>query len=987
MFPAGLANQQRHQLPDSETANQRSIPAADPIQGHGLYGSWARVPKLDPIYAQATTNHNEDSEKDIWEYKPLEKKRKGNELLPATKRRRISRKTSENDTTRSVKPDKTPRGRRVGGGRRSAAGRTDGSSGAEAQPSPSGMTATTDTRRRDSCEAEGCCPVCQMPFLVLVVQSQRWHVAECLDTSRDQCEECPDGVHCFSTIPNHYKKFNHTLLAHSRAKNNTAIPSLSQRTETRLKTSLSCLPGLINDEEENSSFSASQDSAPSLSALSSYSGSPHNNPTRTPPSKRTNGLLLLRSPKPDDFKKKKGWSSPAKRQKSLSSSQESTKEILSTPVKENITSPACGGLPKEEPSPEDDEAISYSPLSQLLADAEVNNEVNKVIFNNDASQNEDSIILFNETFSSDDELLAGIIDSTLEDRNMPVKALSSSSSQLVSVSSLAPTNQVAASTVAKIRADLSGEKETCGQSMNNINKASSQSAQSIVLERLRESLSSEGQCSGSLNAGSIQTEHAGPKMSPSPNSSVPGTKITLPKKGHKTSGQASGLRQTDIGVFFGLKPLKEKEAESGPKDLNVSSFPSEGEKTRNGRQRRDGQRKSKAGTTALMSQATDTVNNVSLGGQGEAGNVGARGWRRSRWNRANADDVTLPRCPFYKKIPGTKFVVDAFRYGEIEGISAYFLTHFHSDHYGGLTKSATFPIYCNRITGNLVKSKLRVAEQYVHILPMNTKVTVEGVGVILLDANHCPGAAMMLLFLPDGQTVLHTGDFRADPSMETYPELLSCRVQTLYLDTTYCSPEYTFPRQQEAITFAANAAFELVTLNPRTLVVCGSYSVGKEKVFLALAEVLGSKVCLSRDKYNTMCCLESEQVKERITTDWKGAQVHVLPMMQLTFKKLQDHLARFSSQYDQLVAFKPTGWTFSQRVESMEEIQPQTSGSVSIYGIPYSEHSSFLELKRFVQWMKPLKIIPTVNVGSWASRKAMEKYFRDWLVEGKAKVT
>lgn len=43
---------------------------------------------------------------------------------------------------------------------------------------------------------------------------------------------------------------------------------------------------------------------------------------------------------------------------------------------------------------------------------------------------------------------------------------------------------------------------------------------------------------------------------------------------------------------------------------------------------------------------------------------------------------------------------------------------------------------------------------------------------------------MLLFFLPDGQIVLHTGDFRADPSMETYPELLSCRVQTLYLDTT-----------------------------------------------------------------------------------------------------------------------------------------------------------------------------------------------------------
>lgn len=55
-------------------------------------------------------------------------------------------------------------------------------------------------------------------------------------------------------------------------------------------------------------------------------------------------------------------------------------------------------------------------------------------------------------------------------------------------------------------------------------------------------------------------------------------------------------------------------------------------------------------------------------------------------------------------------------------------------------------------------------------------------------------------------------------------------------------------------------------------------------------------------------------------------------------QKLQDYLARYSRQYDQLVAFKPTGWTFSQQVESLEDIQPHVSGNISIYGT----HLSFV---------------------------------------------
>jgi len=94
------------------------------------------------------------------------------------------------------------------------------------------------------------------------------------------------------------------------------------------------------------------------------------------------------------------------------------------------------------------------------------------------------------------------------------------------------------------------------------------------------------------------------------------------------------------------------------------------------------------------------------------------------------------------------------------------------DHLKGLSNQwVQGKIYCSYISKLLIVDRFPALKDFVIDLELDEEHWIyidaekkEGVSVVLMDANHCPGA-VMFLFKGRMGTVLHTGDFRYHEKM------------------------------------------------------------------------------------------------------------------------------------------------------------------------------------------------------------------------------
>ena len=325
--------------------------------------------------------------------------------------------------------------------------------------------------------------------------------------------------------------------------------------------------------------------------------------------------------------------------------------------------------------------------------------------------------------------------------------------------------------------------------------------------------------------------------------------------------------------------------------------------------------------------------------------------------------------PPWIRPPGTRFLVDGFAH-DLDGCEHWFLTHFHADHYQGLTKKFDRGVvYGTPTTIRLVKERLGVNARRLRPIRIGQRVDVDGVDVTFIDANHCPGAAMILFEFPNNPKaapVLHTGDFRFHEGMRDDPHLRKAaeRAPVLLLDTTYCSLDQDdFPTQKHALRAMTDALrSEAVFAGHRRLFLFGTYTIGKEKVFFEAAKALGQKVYVGKAKLAVLNAIElTKEEKSLITTNDAKTNLHVVPMGSTSFKKMASIMKYYKTRFDSVIAFKPTGWTFSAQSKTSRSTKRRQCGKLVQYGLPYSEHSSLNELRSFVRFINPRKIFPHVN--------------------------
>src|SRR5262245_20257220 len=162
-----------------------------------------------------------------------------------------------------------------------------------------------------------------------------------------------------------------------------------------------------------------------------------------------------------------------------------------------------------------------------------------------------------------------------------------------------------------------------------------------------------------------------------------------------------------------------------------------------------------------------------LGGVGEIGmNLSIYGLGDERRRTWLAVDLGVSFAS-EEHLPGVDLILPDVRYlvEERRNLVGLVLTHAHEDHFGALFDlwpQLNVPVYATPFTAALIQAKREgepgAAEIPVKVIPLGGRVTIGPFDVELVNVAHSiPESNALVIRTPLG-TVLHTGDWKIDPT-------------------------------------------------------------------------------------------------------------------------------------------------------------------------------------------------------------------------------
>ncbi|KAJ7057047.1 beta-lactamase-like protein, partial [Mycena amicta] len=411
-----------------------------------------------------------------------------------------------------------------------------------------------------------------------------------------------------------------------------------------------------------------------------------------------------------------------------------------------------------------------------------------------------------------------------------------------------------------------------------------------------------------------------------------------------------------------------------------------------------------------------------------------------------------PGSPYHSFIRPYPIRVDEFtNNADLKVVPAlHLLTHTHSDHIVGLqAKSFGYTVVCSidakemllrhevykersllqheyRAEATKTYSHLKVdpllhpdgtmyytgSRDLLKALPLNTPTEIElsnddFVTITLFDANHCPGAVM---FLVEGKygSILHTGDFRAEPwflDSLTHNPLLQPYLasndgmpgqkplEAIHMDTECVFNTAPVPTKAQATA----GLIELMKLLPEdTYFFINSWTWGYEDVLKVISNAFRSRIHLDRYKHNIYSNVTDPGLRRIGTKNPAESRFHACERFDrcafVTQANAQDGGGFFndeaegrSSSGKTIVYVNPVTMTNERWDGYLRDMRIALilKQPIKTLLVPLSRHSPLPELQAFVKLFRPRRIVPNTLISDlcgldWA---AILRVFAPFLAE------